>query len=176
MSCGARRGSTHGGGGGVSHQPPRHPPFTLPYLTPHQHGAEDDLQPIEEVVADDDDGGTSGGPALAGADGFDAGGGCFGREGRDRAAVSVGARGAGAGDAGVGAGGARLGERRQRGRAEAESENQAAARAGGRQTRVATDARTRMGMVRESTCRGRTGGWRVDRWKEHAQDRQTESK
>ena len=44
-----------------------------PYLTPHQHGAKDDLEAVEEVVPDDDDGGPPCGPALAGADGFDAG-------------------------------------------------------------------------------------------------------
>lgn len=43
-------------------------------LTPNQHGAEDDLEAVEEVVADDDDGGSAAGPALAGADGLDAGG------------------------------------------------------------------------------------------------------
>ena len=44
------------------------------HLAPHQHGSEDDLQPVEEVVPDDDDGRPPGGPALTGADGLDAGG------------------------------------------------------------------------------------------------------
>ena len=55
------------------------------YLTPHQHGAEDHLQAVEEVVTNEDDGGTTRGPALTGADGLDAGSGCWGggaREGR----------------------------------------------------------------------------------------------
>lgn len=46
------------------------------HLTPHQHGPKHDLESIEEVVADDDHGGTPRGPALAGADGLDAGRGC----------------------------------------------------------------------------------------------------
>lgn len=49
------------------------------HLTPHQHAAKHHLQAIEEVLPDDDDHGAAIGPALAGADGFDAGGGC--REG-----------------------------------------------------------------------------------------------
>ena len=48
------------------------------HLAPDQHGAEDHLQPIEEVVPDDDDGGAPRRPPLTGADGFDAGRGCFG--------------------------------------------------------------------------------------------------
>lgn len=48
------------------------------YLAPHQHGAKDDLQAVEEVVPNEDDGGAAGGPAFARADGFDAGRGCFG--------------------------------------------------------------------------------------------------
>ena len=43
------------------------------YLAPDQHRAEDHLEPVEEVVPDDDDGGPPSGPALTGADGFDAG-------------------------------------------------------------------------------------------------------
>lgn len=42
-------------------------------LAPNQHGTEDDLEPIEEVVSYDDDRGASRSPALAGADGFNAG-------------------------------------------------------------------------------------------------------
>lgn len=45
-------------------------------LTPDQHGPEDDLQAVKEVVPDDDDSSTPCGPAFTGADGFDAGGGC----------------------------------------------------------------------------------------------------
>ena len=41
------------------------------HLAPHQHGSKDDLQAIEEVVPDDDDGGSSCSPALTGADGLD---------------------------------------------------------------------------------------------------------
>lgn len=41
------------------------------YLTPHQHAAKHHLQPIKEVLTDDNDHGTAGGPALTGADGFD---------------------------------------------------------------------------------------------------------
>lgn len=33
-------------------------------LTPNQHGAKDDLKTVKEVVADDDDGGTTRGPAF----------------------------------------------------------------------------------------------------------------
>lgn len=46
------------------------------HLAPHQHGSKDNLQAVKEVVPDDDDSGTPCGPAFAGADGFDAGGGC----------------------------------------------------------------------------------------------------
>ena len=42
------------------------------HLTPHQHRAEDDLQPVEEVVADDDDRGAAGRPALTRTDRLDA--------------------------------------------------------------------------------------------------------
>lgn len=42
-------------------------------LAPHQHGTEDDLEAVEEVVAYDDDCGAPRGPALAGTDGFNAG-------------------------------------------------------------------------------------------------------
>lgn len=52
-----------------------------PHLAPHQHGAEHHLQAVEEVVPDEDDGGAAGRPALARADGFDAGRGCFGYTG-----------------------------------------------------------------------------------------------
>lgn len=45
-------------------------------LAPDQHGSEDDLQAVEKVVPDDDDGSAPCGPAFAGADGFDAGGCC----------------------------------------------------------------------------------------------------
>lgn len=47
-----------------------------PHLTPHQHAAKHHLQPVKEVLPDDDDHGPAGGPALAGADGFDTRGGC----------------------------------------------------------------------------------------------------
>ena len=40
------------------------------HLAPDQHGAEDDLEAVEEVVADDDDRGAARGPALARTDGF----------------------------------------------------------------------------------------------------------
>ena len=46
------------------------------YLTPHQHAAKHHLQPVKEVLANDDDHGPAGGPALTGADGFDTRGGC----------------------------------------------------------------------------------------------------
>jgi len=46
------------------------------YLTPYEHGAEHDLEAVEEVVPYDDDSGSSGGPSLTRADGFDARGGC----------------------------------------------------------------------------------------------------
>lgn len=45
------------------------------HLAPHEHVPEHDLQSIEEVVADDDDGGAARGPALPRADGLYAGGG-----------------------------------------------------------------------------------------------------
>ncbi len=48
------------------------------YLTPHQHAAKHHLQPVKEVLPDDDDHGPTGGPALTGADGFDARGGWTG--------------------------------------------------------------------------------------------------
>ena len=41
-------------------------------LAPDEHGAEDDLQAVEEVVADDDNAGAARGPALRRADRFDA--------------------------------------------------------------------------------------------------------
>lgn len=53
-------------------------PASVPHLAPDQHGAEDHLQAVKEVVPDEDDGGAAGRPALARADGFDAGRGCFG--------------------------------------------------------------------------------------------------
>lgn len=46
-------------------------------LTPDQHGSEDDLQAVKEVVPNDDDGSAPCGPAFTGADGFDAGGCCM---------------------------------------------------------------------------------------------------
>lgn len=42
-------------------------------LAPNQHGTEDDLQTIKEVVSDDDDCSAPCGPALTGTDGFNAG-------------------------------------------------------------------------------------------------------
>lgn len=47
------------------------------HLAPHEHVPEHDLQPVEEVVADDNHGGAARGPALPGADGLDAGGGSW---------------------------------------------------------------------------------------------------
>lgn len=41
-------------------------------LAPNQHGAEDDLEAVEEVVSYDDDRSAPCGPALTGTDGFDA--------------------------------------------------------------------------------------------------------
>ena len=49
-------------------------------LTPDQHGPEDHLEAVEEVVPDDDDGAAPGGPALARGDGLDAGDGRGGVE------------------------------------------------------------------------------------------------
>lgn len=46
----------------------------MAHLAPQEHAAKHDLQPVEEVVSDDNDGGASRGPALPGADGLDAGG------------------------------------------------------------------------------------------------------
>lgn len=43
------------------------------HLAPDQHGTKDDLETVEEVVPNDDDGSAPCGPALTGADGFDAG-------------------------------------------------------------------------------------------------------
>ena len=57
------------------------------YLAPHQHGAEDDLQAVKEVVSDQDDGRSARRPALTGTDGFDTGSGCWTRDtetGRER--------------------------------------------------------------------------------------------
>ena len=51
-----------------------------PHLAPNQHGAKDHLESVEEVISDDDDGGSAGRPALAGTDGFNAGRGCFGKQ------------------------------------------------------------------------------------------------
>lgn len=42
-------------------------------LAPDQHGTEDDLETIEEVVSYDDDRGPARGPAFTGTDGFNAG-------------------------------------------------------------------------------------------------------
>lgn len=42
------------------------------YLAPNQHGPEDDLQAVKEIVSDDDNGSAPCGPAFAGADGLDA--------------------------------------------------------------------------------------------------------
>lgn len=42
-------------------------------LAPNQHGTEDDLEAIEEVVSYDDDRGTSRSPAFTGTDGLNAG-------------------------------------------------------------------------------------------------------
>ena len=45
-------------------------------LTPDEHGAEHDLQSVEEVVANDDDGGAARRPALARTDRLDGRGSC----------------------------------------------------------------------------------------------------
>lgn len=50
------------------------------HLAPHEHVPEHDLQPVEEVVAYDNDGGAARGPALPGANGLNAGGGSWGQE------------------------------------------------------------------------------------------------
>lgn len=50
------------------------------YLTPHKHAAKHHLQPVKEVLPDDDDHRPAGGPALTGADGFDTRGGCTGEQ------------------------------------------------------------------------------------------------
>lgn len=42
-------------------------------LAPDQHGAEDDLKAVKEVVSDDDDCSAPCGPPLTGTDGFNAG-------------------------------------------------------------------------------------------------------
>lgn len=47
------------------------------YLAPHQHGSEDHLQAVEEVVPYDDDGSPARGPSLTRADGFYARGSCL---------------------------------------------------------------------------------------------------
>lgn len=47
------------------------------HLAPHEHVPEHDLQPVEEVVPDDNDGGAARGPALSRADGLYAGGGSW---------------------------------------------------------------------------------------------------
>jgi len=41
------------------------------YLAPDEHGTEDNLKSVEEVITDDDDGGAACCPTLAGADRFD---------------------------------------------------------------------------------------------------------
>jgi len=41
------------------------------YLAPDEHGAEDDLKSVEEVVSDDDDRRSAGRPALTRTDGLD---------------------------------------------------------------------------------------------------------
>lgn len=56
----------------------------LCYLAPHQHGAEHDLQTIEEVISDEDDGGSARRPALTGTDGFNTGSGCWTRDRGER--------------------------------------------------------------------------------------------
>lgn len=48
-----------------------------PHLTPYEHGAEHDLQAVKEVVADEDDCGSTGGPAFTGANGLYARGSCL---------------------------------------------------------------------------------------------------
>lgn len=47
------------------------------HLAPHEHVPKHDLQPVEEIVADDNHGGAPCGPALSRADGLDAGGGSW---------------------------------------------------------------------------------------------------
>lgn len=58
-------------------------PAEFLYLAPYEHGAEHDLQAVEEVVSYDDDGGSSGGPSLTGADSLDAWGGCLSKTKRE---------------------------------------------------------------------------------------------
>lgn len=49
-------------------------------LAPNQHGTENDLETVKEVVSYDDDRSTPRGPPLTGADGFDAGSCSWGEE------------------------------------------------------------------------------------------------
>lgn len=77
-------GLVRGGVGGAPQENPHRRPQEVTDLTPDQHRAEDDLQPIEEVVPNDDDGGTSCCPPFARTDGLDAGGGCFLERGEER--------------------------------------------------------------------------------------------
>lgn len=53
------------------------------HLAPNQHGPEDDLQAVKEIVSDDDDGSAPCGPAFAGADGLDAWGCCKKKKKKD---------------------------------------------------------------------------------------------
>ena len=51
-------------------------PISRAYLAPHQHCPEHNLEPVEEVVSDDDHGRAPRGPAFTGTDGLDARSGC----------------------------------------------------------------------------------------------------
>lgn len=56
--------------------PRRSGPAARAYLAPHQHRPEHNLEPVKEVVANDDHSCSARGPAFAGTDGLDARGGC----------------------------------------------------------------------------------------------------
>lgn len=80
MSCEGRGeacGFQPGARGGPSHEARRETGGGVAHLAPHEHVPEHDLQSVEKIVADDNDGGASGGPALPGADGLDTGGGSW---------------------------------------------------------------------------------------------------
>lgn len=51
-------------------------PISRAYLAPYQHSPEHNLEPIEEVVSDDDHSRSPRGPAFTGTDGLDAWSGC----------------------------------------------------------------------------------------------------
>lgn len=55
------------------HQRRSYKQMALTYLTPYKHGTKHNLETIKKVVTNDDDHGSSCGPAFTWADGFDAG-------------------------------------------------------------------------------------------------------